>query len=413
MPRSALALLLAPLILCCVSADDQAAATGDCDPGNDGLELPDGFCAVLVGENLGQVRHLAVAPNGDVIAARQDGGIIVLRDTTGDGRADVTSTFGDLGGSGIALDGERLYFGANDRILRYQWPEGTLEPVGPPTVVVRDLPIGGHAAKGIAVKGDSLFVSIGSRTNSCQVEDRADRSPGIDPCVELGKRAGVWVFSASGEEQRLSDGTRVATGLRNPMALAVNPANGALYAMVHGRDQLGQNWGYSDRDNAEKPAEEFVRIVPGADFGWPYCYYDPALEKLVLAPEYGGDGQEVGRCAEKVDPLLAFPAHWAPNALVFHDGTGFPEPWAGGAFIAFHGSWNRAPLPQAGYKVVFVPMASGVPAGEYKTFATAAAGPTGWRPSGLAVGPRGVLYIGADDDEKIWRVMPRPEVDGS
>ncbi|MGH7658083.1 MAG: PQQ-dependent sugar dehydrogenase, partial [Gemmatimonadales bacterium] len=392
MPRPASALLFLPLLLFCASAGDQPVASGACAPDNDGLELAEGFCAVLVGEDLGEVRHLAVAPNGDVLAARSDGGVLVLRDTTGDGRADITRSFGDAGGSGIALQGDQLYFGADDRILRYEWPAGALEPAGPPTVVVQNLPTGGHSAKGIAVRGDSLFVSIGSRTNSCQEDDRQSRSPGIDPCTELETRAGVWVFSASGEGQSQPDGARISTGLRNPMALAVNPVNGSVYAMMHGRDQLGQNWGYSDQDNAEKPAEEFVRLSAGADFGWPYCYYDPALDKLVLAPEYGGDGQEVGRCAEKMDPLLAFPAHWAPNALVFHDGTGFPDAWQGGAFIAFHGSWNRAPLPQAGYRVVFLPMGDGVPAGEYRTFATAAAGPTGWRPSGSAVGPDGSLY---------------------
>jgi glucose/arabinose dehydrogenase len=371
--------------------------------------LPEGFCAVVVGTDLGRVRHLAVAPNGDVLAALSGntGGILVLRDTSGDGRADVHHRVAAPPGSGIALDGTRLFYAPNDRVLRWEWPAGTLEPAGEPAVVVRDLPSGGHGATGIAVEGGRLFASVGSRTNSCQREDREARSPGIDPCPELPTRAGVWRFDAGGAGQTQSDGAHFATGLRNPMALAIQPGTGDLFAMVHGRDQLGQNWGFSDEDNAEKPAEEFVALHEGSDAGWPYCYYDPDLQKKVLAPEYGGDGREVGRCGQAQDPLIGFPAHWAPNALVFYDAEAFPARYRGGAFIAFHGSWNRAPLPQAGYRVVFVPFKDGKPSGRYETFAMGVEGPTAIRPSGLAVGPDGSLYVGADASGTIWRIMPR------
>ena len=381
-----------------------------CAADNAGLIVPGGFCALLVGEELGPVRHLVVAPNGDVLAALEgrDGGVLVLRDTNGDGRADIERRFGPGSGSGIALRGGYLYFGMTDRVVRWPWEDGQLEPRGEPEVVVQGLPTGGHGAKGIAVSADGqLYVSIGSRTNSCQQADRRTRSPGIDPCPELATRAGIWLFPASRTGQRQNDGERFATGLRNPMALAIQPGTGILYAAMHGRDQLGDNWGFSDQDNAEKPAEEFLRVARGADFGWPYCYYDPIAKKLVLAPEYGGDGSTIGRCAAKRDPEIGFPGHWAPMAVAFYDGTLFPAAYLGGAFIAFHGSWNRAPLPQAGYRVVFVPFRDGRPIGTWQDFITPAGNPTSIRPSGLAVGPDGSLYMGADANGRIWRVIRR------
>ena len=106
-------------------------------------------------------------------------------------------------------------------------------------------------------------------------------------------------------------------------------------------------------------------------------------------------------------PLLAFPGHWAPLALVFNESDAFGETYRGGAFIAWHGSWNRAPLPQEGYRVVFVPFQGDVPGSDYETFAADASSATGLRASGLAVGPDGALYIAADQNAKIWRVRRR------
>lgn len=396
-----------------LAAGSPPRALPACDPDDGGLDLPDGFCAVLVAEAAGPVRHLAVAPNGDIYAAlsgRRGGetGVLALRDTDGDGKADLTRRFGREGGSGIALYRDWLYFATDDGVIRWRRDAGQLEPAGEPEVIVRGLPTGGHGAKGLVIRNDtSLFISIGSRTNSCQVADRRPRSPGQDPCPELATRAGIWRFSAVRPNQSQQDGERYATGLRNPMAMALQPGSGTLYAAMHGRDQLGANWGYSDQDNAEKPAEEFVRVNRGDDFGWPYCYYDPIQKKKVLAPEYGGDGREIGRCGDRKDPVIGFPGHWAPNDIVFYDGTRFPGRFRGGVFLAFHGSWNRAPLPQAGYKVVFAPFRDGRATGEWIDFATARGNPLGIRPSGLAVGPDGSLYLAADQNGKIWRIMPK------
>jgi glucose/arabinose dehydrogenase len=379
-----------------------------CDPDNAGLILPQGACATLVASKVGPVRQLTVAGNGDLYAAIASGshGVLALRDTNGDGKPDQRATFAPGGANDVELHNGYLYVSLNDRILRFQMRPGQLEPAGKEETVVSDLPASGdHKSKSLAFgPGDEMYVSVGSATNSCQEADRKSRSPGKDPCHELESRAGIWQFSAGRLGQHFKDGQRFATGMRNPLALTTREGGKELYAAIHGRDQLGDNWGFSPEINANNPAEELVRVDRGDDFGWPYCYYSNEYHKKVLAPEYGGDGQKVGRCSNAKDPLLAFPGHWAPLALAFYDADQFGPKYQGGLFVAFHGSWNRAPLPQAGYRVVFVPFSNGRPSGEYSTFATSKEGPTKMRASGVAVGPDGSLYISADDNQKIWKV---------
>ena len=391
-----------------------------CDSDNGGLTLPPGFCAVVVADNVGAPRHLVVAPNGDLFVALENrrggpGGVLALRDTTGDGRADVEAHFGTAGGTGIALSAGGLYFATRSTVLRYPMHAGQLTPIGEPQVVARDLPSdGNHTAKNLALSADgkTLFVNFGSATNSCQVVDRTLESPGRDPCPELAYRSGIWRFDASKANQTGASSARYATGIRNAVGLAVAP-DGQVWSTQHGRDQLGQNWPklFNDVQNAEKPSEELLQINEGDDFGWPYCYHDLELGHLVLAPEYGGDGKQIGRCVQKKEPAVAFPGHWAPDGLTFYDGTQFPARYRSGAFIAFHGSWNRAPLPQAGYRVVFVPFKDGKPVGgtTYETFADGFWHPDGagpqHRPVGVAVGPDGSLYITDDAAGRIWRVI--------
>ncbi len=378
-----------------------------CAPDNGGLSLPAGFCAVVVRRALGPVRHLVVAPNGDIFANVQGQGVVALRDTTGDGVADVVARFGSAGGTGIALTDRYLYASSDNAVVRYARTPGQLAPAGQPETIVRDLPANGdHTSKSLALApGDMLFVNIGSATNSCQRWNRMPRSRGRDPCTELETRAGIWRFSASRPGQRFSEGQRYATGLRNTVALTFDSASGALWGAVHGRDQLTQNWGFPEEKGAENPAEELVRIEQGDDLGWPYCYYDNDRKRKVLAPEYGGDGEQVGRCAKVKAPLLTFPGHWGPMAIAVARAKQFGPDYSEGLFIAFHGSWNRAPLPQAGYRVVWVPFKGGRPTGSYTTFAAGTEGPTSLRASGLAVGPDGSLYLAADGNGTIWRIV--------
>ncbi len=410
------------------SADTAAAAaTG---AAGDSVTVPEGFRATVFADTLGQARHITTRPNGDVYVntwrspydstrrVPPGGFLVALRDTNHDGTADQIRRFGaesGNGGTGIAFFKDALYAEAGPNILRYRLKPDELVPGAAPDTIVAGLSIdGGHAMHPFTIDPEgNLFVNSGSSTNSCQVKDRQPGSPGERPCKELATRAGIWRFSATKTGQRFGPAARYATGIRNAGGLAINPADGALYATQHGRDQLAENWPklYDWKESAELPAEELLQVVKGGDYGWPYCYHDPKLGKLVLAPEYGGDGEKVGECAEKLGPAAAFPAHWAPNALTFYTGDAFPELYRGGAFIGFHGSWNRAPEPQEGYDVVFQPFSGGKPSGEYQVFADGFAGPrkepgiATHRPSGVTVGPDGALYISDDNGGRVWRVV--------
>ena len=410
---------------------DTAAA---CPANNGGITLPAGFCATVFADSLGHPRHMAIAPNGVVYvntwsgryygnAPPPRGGFLVaLRDTTGDGVADVKARFGDsvqnggIGGTGIALHRGALFAETNDKIVRYELPSGAVTPTAAPTVIVSGLPLtGDHPAHSFAIdSAGALFVNSGSASNACGIKDRTPESRGHDPCTELRTRAGIWRYDANRTGQTFSPAERYATGIRNAIGITIGP-NGAPYSTQHGRDQLAESWPklFTPEQGQNLPAEELLVAQQGGDYGWPYCYYDDTKRQLVLAPEYGGNGTEVGRCASMRAPVATFPAHWAPNGVVFYAGNLFPARYRGGAFLAFHGSWNRAPGPQGGYNVVFVPFSGGNPAGPYETFADGFAGavksPDGaaHRPSGVAVAPDGALYISDDKGGRLWRVTYR------
>ena len=411
-PLGAVRAVAAGLCLLAACASD-AADRPDCDPDDAGLELPDGFCALRVAEDAGPVRALVVAANGDVFVALKSaeggGGALALRDVDGDGRAERRQRFGRGDAHGIALHAGHLYLAVHDAVVRWPlaagaWPEGE-----PETIVTGFPDQRAHRAKSLALAPDgALFVGVGAPSNACQREPRTPGSLGIDPCPQRERQAGIWRYAATPGQQHAVE-ARFATGLRHTLALAIHPASGALFGVVNGRDQLGQLWGFSAERNATLPAEEMVRIARGDDFGWPYCYQDGIVDRKVLAPEYGGDGEEIGRCADAKRPALVFPAHWAPMALHFYRGDGphaFPARYRGGAFVAFRGSWNRAPLPQEGYRVAFAPFAGDAPAGAVETFAIGAEGPTALRMTGVAEGPDGSLYVAAENRGSVWRVLP-------
>ena len=395
------------------------ASTGQqCDRGNAGLTLPAGFCAQVVAEGLVGARHMAVAPNGDLFIAVPDGrnnpgsgGVWALRDTTGDGRADVRIRVVEVanapdGALVSTASGGWLYYSTTNAVVRHAWVPGRLAVGEAQTIVSGMTDRRQHAAKTMEISSDGmLYVNIGAPSNSCQVADRQERSPGQDPCPILAEAGGIWRFNANRPDQTQAEGARFATGIRNMVALELHPRTGALYGLQHGRDALGQIWGFSNEMSAELPAEEMFLLREGDDFGWPYCFYDGRQRRKVLMPEYGGDGNAVGRCADKKNPLVAFPAHWAPNGLTFYTGAQFPQTYQGGAFIAFHGSWNRAPLPQEGYNLVFVPFGADGTPGAWAVFAD------GFRPDSrpvdLAVAPDGTLLVSDDRGGKIFRIRYR------
>lgn len=395
------------------------AATDDVRCSSGGLTLPDGFCASIFTDSLGPVRHIATTGDGTLYAILRDTveghGLVAARDTDSDGSADEIERFGDITGTGLLVHGNWLYGSSNTAVYRWPLPEDGLAPTGEPELVVAGFPEQhSHAAKSIAIGEGRLFVNVGAPSNACMEEDRTPGSPGMDPCPLLETTGGIWAFEADEPGQEYAPDRRYATGIRNSVALAWNPRGGELYSVQHGRDQLHDLFPelYSTGDNAELPAEEMFRVGEGDDFGWPYCYYDHLRGNKAQAPEYGGDGSEVGRCAGAEDPVVTFPAHWGPNGLLFYTGDAFPEHYRGGAFVAFHGSWNRAPEPQAGYNVTFVPFDNGEAVVSYEPFADGFTGSeeirspdeAEYRPMGLAVDAQGALYISDSQKGRVWRV---------
>lgn len=385
------------------------------------LDMPPGFTATIFANGLGKARHLVVRENGDVyvtLRGTNDGeGVIGLRDDDGDGVADRQAAFGHAGGTGAAIYKDYLFFSSDDTVYRMKFTGGELVPSGGMEVVASGFPKqGSHAAKSLAISADGkLFVNSGAPSNACQKRARSAGSKGQNPCPQLFRGGGIWKFSADRLNQdQVADGQRYVTGIRNSVALAFDDAAGELYFVMHGRDQLDSLWPrFFSADQREKlPAEEFHVAFEGSDFGWPYTYYDGLRNQRMVGPEYGGDGKKTAPDGKYPDPLVAFPAHWAPNALVFYTGAQFPAEYHGGAFVAFHGSWNRAPGLQAGYQLVFVPMKDGKPSGDWRTFADGFMGDkpirnpaqAKHRPAGLAVGPDGSLYVSDSTGGTIWKI---------
>jgi glucose/arabinose dehydrogenase len=401
------------------------AAAVPCDPDNAGLTLPAGFCATIFADRIGAPRHMVVAANGDVLVVgnpyrgtdsagtRQPGSLMLLRDANGDGKAELVKKLAPASGSGIALANGYVYTSLGTNIVRYRFATGATE-VGAPDTVLSGILTGGHSAYNFVIVGTTLYMNVGSRTNACQPvdQDRKGKAPGVDPCVELETRAGIWAFDANKLGQKPTDGQRFATGMRNSVSLTVNPRDRTLWATMHGRDQLS-DWGFSTEYNANNPAEQTNHILKGDDFGWPYCYWSNEEKKLVTAPEYGGDGKQSTRCVGKKQPAFASPGHMAPNDMLFYAGTQFPAEYRSGAFIAFHGSWNRAPLPQAGFNVTYLALkgdkgtASSVFADGFSVAGAAGRDGRLHRPTGLAMGRDGSVYVSDDVAGTIYKISYR------
>lgn len=412
-------LLAGGLLLGC----NQSISTGDLNlsADNGGLTLPQGFQAVVVADSLGYGRHITVNDNGDVymILRRADDGkgLVALRDEDGDGVADSTAYFGNVQGTGIQLYNGYLYYSSTTEVKRYKLADDELVPASESETVVSGFPEQGqHAAKSFTFDDSgNLYVNVGAPSNACQQESRTPGSPGMEPCQQLERQGGIWQFSATALNQtQKDDGTRYATGIRNAVALDWNSQIGSLYAVQHGRDQLNTLWPdrFTEKENAELPAEEFFKVNEGDNFGWPYSYYDWQQNAKMISPEYGGDGETPVEEGRFENPVAAYPGHWAPNDLLFYTANQFPEKYKNGAFIAFHGSWNRAPRPQQGYKVVFQPFQNDTVSGDYSEFATGFAemenpqpGSAEHRPMGFAIGPDGSLYISDSRQGKIWRII--------
>jgi glucose/arabinose dehydrogenase len=394
-----------------------------------GIMLPPGFTATVFADGLPAPRHIAVRENGDVFVTLRNNqqllnpdasrdGLVALRDTNGDGIADLTERFGrgDTH-TGMAIHDGYVFYSSATAIYAIRLDDN-LAPRGESELVVGGFGNsgGGHSAKPITFDDEGhLYTQAGVPSNACQREPRTAGSPGEQPCPQLERFGGVWRFIAGNREQdQLEDGIRYSTGHRNVVALEWNLLSNELFLVMHGRDQLDTLFpdDFTADQRAELPAEEFHVLAQGDNLGWPYTYYDPMRGQRMIGPEYGGDGKTPAPAGTYKEPLIGFPAHWAPNDLLFYTGTQFPEHYRGGAFIAFHGSWNREPQMQGGYAVVFVPMRNARPSGEWEVFADDFEGPNpvtspasaAHRPAGLAQGPDGALYVTDDVGGRIWKI---------
>ncbi|MDH3420766.1 MAG: PQQ-dependent sugar dehydrogenase, partial [Gammaproteobacteria bacterium] len=290
-------------------------------------------------------------------------------------------------------------------------------PSARPEIVVSGFPEQRlHEAKTFAIDAaGNIYVNVGAPSNACMEEFRTRGSPGQQPCPQLDLQGGIWRYDARATGQtQAADGERFATGVRNAMAIEYNAGEDEVYFLSHGRDALFMLFPeYYDADaSAELPSEEMHVLVEDGDYGWPYTYYDHIQGKRLVAPEYGGDGRIEPEAGLYREPVAAFPGHWAPNDLMFYSGDRLPEHFRGGAFVVFHGSWNRAPRPQDGYKIAFLPFENGRPSGDWEVFADSFKGAdvlenpadAVHRPMAIAQGADGELYVSSTVSGRVWRI---------
>ncbi len=380
------------------------------------LKAPEGFSVEEIGKELGAVRHLTVAKNGDIYANRsvlKDGkGIILLRDENKDGTIDVQKEFAEVPGTGILVKDKYLYASSNSGVYRYELNDNheIIDTNTPEKIVAGLIDMGRDNAKPFAIDGDdNLYVTIGSWNDACRDEET---KTGMMPCTILDSAGGIWKFKTNKMNQTYADGTRYATGLKNSVGITWNSQTNTLFATDHGRGGLQNSYPdlYTKKQNDELPAETFYELKENDNAGWPQTYYDHINKKRILAPEYGGDGEKTGG-EGAIDPIMAFPAHLGPNDVLFYTGNMFPEKYKNGAFIAFH---NQSSELKKGFFVAFVPFKNGKPNGEWEIFLDNFAGidlanpkdgdALKHRPCGLAQGPDGALYVCDDFGGSIFKI---------
>ncbi len=387
---------------------------------NAGLKLPKGFSALKVAENVGRARHLTVSPKGNIYVKSSklvDGKGILELQVNANGKGEIVKTFGTFTGTGITIKNGYLYACSDEQVFRYKLDANSevINPNAPEIIITGLINRHQHENKTVALDdAGNIYVNIGAYSNSCQEQDRTNGSKGMMPCPILDSAGGIWKFKADKLNQTYGDGVRYATGLRNVVGLRWNTQTNSLFVMQHGRDQLYQNWPqfYDSIASAELPSECMYELKQGSNCGWPFIYYNHLLGKKMVAPEYGGDGKKISNDPRFQDPVAAYPGHMAPNDILFYTGNQFPEKYKNGAFIAFHGSWNRAPLPQKGYFIVFQPFKDGKPSGAWEVFADGFSGKevvtstrsAEHRPCGLSQGPDGALYVSDDAKGTIYRI---------
>ena len=390
-----------------------------------GMRIPPGFEATVFAEMEGYARHMAVRDDGTLYLALtvrmgrgSTMGLVAMQDSDGDGVADVIERFAtNIPGTALQFHDGDLYFGSKTAVYRFSFDGDELIPSAEPEIVVDGFPVQRlHEAKTFAIDNDhNLYVNVGAPSNACMEEFRTRGSQGLLPCPHLEVQASVWRYDADAIGQvQVEDGEQFATGIRNAVAIQWSEEHERVYFLTHGRDALATLYPeyFTVEESAELPSEEMHILVAGGKYGWPYSYYDHIQGKRLLAPEYGGDGKKETEAGLYAEPIATFPAHWAPNDLMFYTGEQFPARFRDGAFVVFHGSWNRAPLPQAGYNVVFVPFDGALPGPDFEIFAEGFEGAdvlenpgaAVHRPTGIAEGVDGELYISSTVSGRVWQV---------
>ncbi len=367
--------------------------------------VPQGWAIQAIATDLKIPRQTLVLPNGDILVAEGKGGgapvltpkdyiagliksrgttpvkggnrLTLLRDADGDGRYEGRWVYAENLNApyGLAFFGDKIYVANQDALVRFDYVAGqTRAAAAPATVALLPSAVNHHWTKALAAdaEGKFLYVGIGSNSNI------GERGMAVEE-----QRALVWqVDAASGAVRPF------ATGLRNPTALAFEPGTRQLWTVVNERDELGP----------DLVPDYLTSVREGAFYGWPYAYWGPNVDPRVKP----GDDRKVQAA---VKPDYALQSHSAPLGLAFSQAA-LPAPFAEGAFIGLHGSWNRK--QPVGYKVIFVPFTQGRPSGPPVDVVTGfqADGKTMGRPVGVTVDPRGALIVADDLSNTIWRVTP-------
>jgi glucose/arabinose dehydrogenase len=337
--------------------------------------VPQGFRINVYASDFKVPRWLTVAPNGDIFLAETGANqIVVMRDPQNTGGAQQREVFatGTRRVFGIAFKDDYVYAGDTNELVRFRYDPKTSKRLGEAESLMK-LPTGGHETRSVAISPDGkhVFVTVGSGSNI---------GVGEDPI-----RAAVTICDLDGKNARL-----FGTGLRNPVGLAIEPVTGAVWVSVNERDELGDNL----------PPDYFTSVKDGGFYGWPYSYIGSNVDDRVKP-------QKPELVAKAIIPDVLLGAHVAPLQFAFYTGKQFPKSYWGGAFIAEHGSWNRA--SRAGYQIAFVAFKDGQPSADPVPFMTGLVpDPSGpdvlGRPVGVTVAPDGSLLVSDDGAGKIYRI---------
>ncbi len=337
--------------------------------------VPEGFRINIYANGFKVPRWLTVAPNGDIFLADSGAGqVFVLRNPKNSGEAAEREVFVDgmRRPFGIAFREDYVYVGNMNELVRFRYDPKTSKRLGEKEHLM-DLPSGGHNTRSLAFSADGkhLFIGVGSASNI---------DTGEDP-----RRAAVTICDPDGKNAR-----RYATGLRNPVGVGIEPVTGAVWTSVNERDELGDNL----------PPDYFTSLKDGGFYGWPYSYIGDNVD-----PRVKQEHPELVKRAIIPDVLLG--AHVAPLQFAFYTGKQFPKSYWGGAFIAEHGSWNRA--TRSGYQIAFVAFQNGKPSADPVPFMTGlvpdpSSSQVYGRPVGVTVAPDGSLLVSDDGAGVVYRI---------